>query len=44
MNLVEFGYAAGWRLVRMMPGPVAARLFRAGADRAHRKGAGGRPG
>ncbi|MEV0394951.1 phosphatidylinositol mannoside acyltransferase [Polymorphospora rubra] len=38
MNLVEFGYVAGWRLVRMMPRPVAARLFRAGADRAHRKG------
>ncbi|MEV0731657.1 phosphatidylinositol mannoside acyltransferase [Polymorphospora sp. NPDC050346] len=38
MNLVEFGYAAAWRLVRMLPAPVAAGLSRAGADRAHRKG------
>jgi KDO2-lipid IV(A) lauroyltransferase len=33
-SLVEFGFAAGWRAVRALPGPVAARLFRAGADRA----------
>ena len=33
-SLVELGFAAGWRVVRAMPQPVAARLFRAGADRA----------
>ncbi|MFY1632613.1 phosphatidylinositol mannoside acyltransferase [Solwaraspora sp. WMMB335] len=35
---VEWGYAAAWRLVRAMPRPVAAAVFRAGADRAHRRG------
>lgn len=38
MNLVEFGYLAGWRLVRALPRPVAAAAFRAGADRAYRGG------
>ncbi|MBY8875373.1 phosphatidylinositol mannoside acyltransferase [Micromonospora sp. PLK6-60] len=41
MNLTELGYLAGWRLVRALPRPVAAAAFRAGADRAHRKGGGG---
>ena len=34
---IEFAYLAGWRLVRALPGPVAAALFRAGADRAARR-------
>ncbi|MFU8853439.1 phosphatidylinositol mannoside acyltransferase [Micromonospora sp. SL1-18] len=38
MNLTELGYVAGWRLVRALPGPVVAAAFRAGADRAHRRG------
>lgn len=38
MRLDELGYLAGWRLVRALPRPVAAALFRAGADRAHRRG------
>lgn len=38
MTPVELGYAAAWRAVRAMPRPVAAALFRAGADRAHRRG------
>lgn len=33
-RLIEFGYAAGWRLVRALPEPAARALFRAGADRA----------
>lgn len=37
MNVVELGYAAGWRAVRALPHPVAAALFRAGADRAYRR-------
>ncbi|MGC5053062.1 phosphatidylinositol mannoside acyltransferase [Micromonospora sp. DT48] len=37
MNLTEFGYVAGWRLVRVLPRPVAAAAFTAGADRAHRR-------
>ena len=41
MNLTELGYVAGWRLVRALPRPVVAAAFRAGADRAHRKGGGG---
>lgn len=36
-RLVEFGFAAGWRVVRALPQPVAAALFRAGADRAVKK-------
>jgi lauroyl/myristoyl acyltransferase len=38
MNPVDLGYAAGWRLVRALPEPVAARLFRAAADQAYRRG------
>ncbi|MFE9693309.1 phosphatidylinositol mannoside acyltransferase [Micromonospora sp. NPDC005806] len=38
MNLTEAGFVAGWRLVRALPGRVVAAAFRAGADRAHRKG------
>jgi KDO2-lipid IV(A) lauroyltransferase len=34
---VEWGYAAGWRIVRALPQRIAAGLFRAGADRATRK-------
>ncbi|MFG2057883.1 phosphatidylinositol mannoside acyltransferase [Micromonospora sp. NPDC048930] len=41
MNLTEAGYVAGWRLVRALPRPVVAAAFRAGADRAHRRGGGG---
>jgi KDO2-lipid IV(A) lauroyltransferase len=37
VNLVELGYATGWRLVRTMPEAWADRLFRAAADRAHRR-------
>lgn len=39
MTPVELGYAAAWRLIRMLPRPAAAALFRVGADRAHRRGA-----
>lgn len=38
MRFDELGYLAGWRLVRALPHTVAAALFRAGADRAHRRG------
>ncbi|MEV6367486.1 phosphatidylinositol mannoside acyltransferase [Micromonospora musae] len=38
MNLTELGYVAGWRVVRALPRPVVAAAFRAGADRAARKG------
>ncbi|MBQ1043206.1 MULTISPECIES: phosphatidylinositol mannoside acyltransferase [unclassified Micromonospora] len=41
MNLTEAGFVAGWRLIRALPRPVAAAVFRAGADRAHRKDGGG---
>ncbi len=33
-RLVEYGYAAGWRLVRALPLPAARAVFNAGADRA----------
>ena len=36
-RLIETGYAAGWRLVRALPLPVARSLFRAAADRAYGK-------
>ncbi|GAA0512397.1 phosphatidylinositol mannoside acyltransferase [Paractinoplanes deccanensis] len=36
-RLIEFGYAAGWRVVRALPLPVARRLFTAAADRAYQK-------
>lgn len=35
---VEFGYAAGWRLVRTLPRPVAWAGFAGGADLAVRRG------
>jgi phosphatidylinositol dimannoside acyltransferase len=35
-RLIEFGYAAGWRLVRVLPLPVARSIFNAGADRVYR--------
>ncbi|GIF70246.1 phosphatidylinositol mannoside acyltransferase [Asanoa ishikariensis] len=37
MNPADLGYAAGWKLVRGMPEPVARGLFKAAADYAHRK-------
>jgi phosphatidylinositol dimannoside acyltransferase len=37
VNLTEIGYAAGWRVVRALPRPVAAALFAAGADLAVRR-------
>ncbi|NIL57289.1 phosphatidylinositol mannoside acyltransferase [Salinispora arenicola] len=40
MNLTELAYLAGWRGVRALPRSVAGTLFRAGADRAHRRGGG----
>jgi KDO2-lipid IV(A) lauroyltransferase len=36
-RLVDLGYAAGWRVVRTLPRPVAAAAFRAGADAAGRR-------
>ena len=36
MSAVDLGYAAAWRLVRALPQPVAAGLFRAAADRAYK--------
>ncbi|MCX4385462.1 phosphatidylinositol mannoside acyltransferase [Micromonospora peucetia] len=41
MNLTELGYVAGWRVIRALPRSVTAAAFRAGADRAHRRGGGG---
>jgi phosphatidylinositol dimannoside acyltransferase len=35
-RLTELGYAAGWRVVRALPLPVARRIFTAAADRAYR--------
>jgi KDO2-lipid IV(A) lauroyltransferase len=35
-RLVELGYAAGWRVVRALPLPVARAVFNLGADRAFR--------
>src|SRR5690242_7185666 len=38
---IEWSYRAAWRLVRTLPEPVAAAMFRAGAGRAAaRRGAG----
>ena len=34
----DAAYAGGWALVRALPDPVAHRLFRLGADLAHRRG------
>lgn len=36
-RLVEIGYATGWRVIRMLPLPVARSLFNQAADRAYRK-------
>jgi KDO2-lipid IV(A) lauroyltransferase len=36
-RLTEFGFAAGWRLVRVLPLPAARALFNFAADRAYRK-------
>lgn len=36
-RVVDAGYAAGWRGVRMLPAGVAYALFRLGADRAARR-------
>lgn len=36
--LLTGAYTSGWRLVRALPEPAAHRLFRAGADLAHRRG------
>jgi KDO2-lipid IV(A) lauroyltransferase len=36
-RLTEFGFAAGWRLVRALPLPAARALFNFAADRAYRK-------
>src|SRR5687768_5277640 len=36
-RVMEAGFAAGWRLVRALPEPVARAVFRAGADRAAAK-------
>nr|WP_296074262.1 phosphatidylinositol mannoside acyltransferase [uncultured Actinoplanes sp.] len=36
-RLTVLGFAAGWRVVRALPLPVARSLFRAAADRAYRK-------
>ena len=38
MSLASLGYAAGWRLVRALPEPVAQGLFRTAADLAVRRG------
>ena len=35
-KLTAFGYAAGWRVVRALPLPVARAVFNAGADRAYK--------
>ncbi|MFC6564360.1 phosphatidylinositol mannoside acyltransferase [Actinoplanes utahensis] len=35
-RMIELGYAAGWRLVRALPLPVAKAVFRAAADRAYK--------
>ncbi|MEJ3744797.1 phosphatidylinositol mannoside acyltransferase [Actinomycetes bacterium KLBMP 9797] len=37
MSVAELGYAAGFRVVRALPAPVAAAAFRTGADLAHRR-------
>jgi KDO2-lipid IV(A) lauroyltransferase len=40
-GLASTAYAAGWRLVRALPGPVATALFRAGAGWAVRRNGAG---
>lgn len=41
VDLADLGYAAGWRLARSLPHPVAERLFRRGADLATRRAGAG---
>jgi phosphatidylinositol dimannoside acyltransferase len=36
-RVAEWGYVTGWRAIRALPEPIAAALFRAGADRAARR-------
>ncbi|ASW54634.1 phosphatidylinositol mannoside acyltransferase [Plantactinospora sp. KBS50] len=38
MSLADLGYLAGWRLIRVLPRPVAAAAFGVAADRAYRRG------
>ncbi|GAA1350018.1 phosphatidylinositol mannoside acyltransferase [Saccharothrix algeriensis] len=40
-RLADLGYAAGWRLVRLLPAGAAAALFDRGADWAARRGGAG---
>jgi phosphatidylinositol dimannoside acyltransferase len=40
-RVADAQYAAAWRLLRHVPGPVAERAFRAGADLAARRGGAG---
>lgn len=40
-RLSDLGYAGGWRMVRMLPGPVANTLFSVGADMASARGGAG---
>ncbi|GGM72166.1 lipid A biosynthesis lauroyl acyltransferase [Longimycelium tulufanense] len=40
-RLVDAGYAAGWRVVRTLPEPLARGAFRLGADLAVRRGGAG---
>ncbi|NUT91171.1 MAG: phosphatidylinositol mannoside acyltransferase [Saccharothrix sp.] len=40
-RLADLGYAAGWRLVRLLPERVAVALFDRGADFAAKRGGGG---
>jgi KDO2-lipid IV(A) lauroyltransferase len=42
-NLSEWGYAAGWRMVRAMPDTLARNIFDAGARYAARGGGPCRP-
>lgn len=37
-RLVDLGYAAGWRLARLLPEPVARAVFDAAADQGARRG------
>jgi KDO2-lipid IV(A) lauroyltransferase len=40
-RIADIGFAAGWRLVRLMPAKVADAVFSAGADIAARRGGAG---
>ncbi|MDO5712414.1 MAG: phosphatidylinositol mannoside acyltransferase, partial [Micrococcales bacterium] len=39
-KLVDVGYGAGWKLVKLLPEPVARKVFDLGADIAAKRGAG----